>query len=99
MASVAISLNQAIISELRTQLSTIPQIESAAYRLCDGVLTVWIGIPDVTREVRNLLFDVEDRVMKEFSSLHIDFDLVTLESGRQLSEFVSTAQPLMQRAA
>ena len=98
MATVSDTIDQGLLSSIRSRLEAIPEVLSIAYRADEGVMSFWIGVAECDRAVRKSIYAVEDWFAEQSGS-HLQFHLVTLAPGETLRRYVSTAVPIYQRAA
>lgn len=98
MATAVAAIDEELASAIRAELERIPEVLSVAYRLDDGVMSLWIGVPECEHSVRKSIYAVEDWLAERFP-IAFEFHLVTLEQGQDLRRYVSTAAPIYRRAA
>jgi len=98
MATAVAGIDRGLLWAIRSKLEVIPEVLSVAYRLDEGVISLWIGVPDCEHSARRSIYAVEDLFAEE-SRVPVEFNLVTLAPGESLRRYVSTAAPLYQRAA
>ena len=98
MAAAVIGIDRELLFAIRSKLEAIPEVLAIAYRLDEGLLSLWIGVPDCEHSARRAIYAVEDWFAEAFR-IPIEFNLITLAAGESLRRYVSTAAPLYYRAA
>jgi len=82
-----------LITELRGSLSQLPSVESTHFVPRDSALSVWVGIRDHDRSARYALYELEDRIPRQFPNVKVDFHVVPISAGSSLEAFIATARP------
>jgi len=97
MATAIIGVDE-LLSDIRSEMERIPAVLEVAYRIEDGLMSLWIGVPECEHLVRKSIYQVEDELANRYS-IPFEFHLVTLEHGEDLRRYVSTVMPIYRRAA
>jgi hypothetical protein len=82
-----------LITELRECLSQLTSVRSTHFFQRDSALSVWVGIRDHDRTARYALYDLEDRIPRQFPNVKIDFHVVPISPGSSLETFISVVRP------
>ncbi len=77
-----------LITELRECLSKLLSVRSTYFLHIDSALSVWVGIRDQDRSARYAVYEIEDRISRQFPNVKVEFHVMPISPGSRLEAFI-----------
>ncbi len=97
--AAASCMSEEVGHALATNLAGLSAVDSVNLLRIEDVISIWVGVSEDSRAIRNAVYDLEDMLSERFDGLTFDVHVFSTAAGYRVERFVSESTSVYRRNA